>query len=107
MKNLLLTSFLFATEYLNGQTNLLQNKPNPFDKATLIGVYMKEPTNYKTAWISIEDLNGKEIERIHMDLNNEINEVQYKHRYGKSGIFNYSLFVDYQLIDSKRMVFAN
>jgi hypothetical protein len=68
---------------------------------------MKEHIDYKTAWISIEDLNGKEIERIHIDLNNEINEVQYKHGYGKSGIFNYSLFVDYQLIESKRMVFAN
>jgi hypothetical protein len=91
----------------SGPFQLLQNKPNPFDEATIIGVYMKEPTNYKTAWISIEDLNGKEIERIHIDLNNEINEVQYKHGYGKSGIFNYSLFVDYQLIESKRMVFAN
>jgi hypothetical protein len=91
----------------SGAFQLLQNKPNPFDEATIIGVYMKEPINYKTAWISIEDLNGKEIERIHIDLNNEINEVQYKHGYGKSGIFNYSLFVDYQLIESKRMVFAN
>jgi hypothetical protein len=91
----------------SGPFQLLQNKPNPFDEATIIGVYMKEPINYKTAWITIEDLNGKEIERIHIDLNNEINEVQYKHGYGKSGTFNYSLFVDYQLIESKRMVFAN
>jgi hypothetical protein len=86
---------------------LLQNKPNPFDEATIIGVYMKHPINYKTAWISIEDLNGKEIERIHINLNNEINEVQYEHGYGKSGIFNYSLYIDYQRIESKRMVFAN
>ena len=91
----------------SGAFQLLQNKPNPFDEATIIGVYMKEPINYKMALISIEDLNGKEIERIHIDLNNEMNEVQYKHGYGKSGTFNYSLFVDYQLIESKRMVFAN
>ena len=87
--------------------HLLQNKPNPFDEATIIGVYVKNPTNYKKAWISIEDLNGKEIERIVIDLTNEINEVQYEHGYGKTGSFTYTLYVDNQKIDSKRMVFAN
>lgn len=87
--------------------HLLQNKPNPFDEATIIGVYMKNPMKYKTAWISIEDLNGKEIERIPIDLSNEINEVQYVHGYGKSGSFTYSLYVDRQKVESKRMVFAN
>jgi hypothetical protein len=87
--------------------HLLQNKPNPFDEATIIGVYMKNPVKYKAAWISIEDLNGKEIERISINLNNEINEVQYVHGYGKSGSFTYSLFVDNQKLESKRMVFAN
>lgn len=87
--------------------HLLQNKPNPFDEATIIGVYMKSPIKHKTAWIAIEDLNGKEIERIPIDLSNEINEVQYVHGYGKSGTFTYSLYVDNQKIESKRMVFAN
>jgi len=87
--------------------HLLQNKPNPFDEATIIGVYMKNPVKHKAAWISIEDLNGKEIERIPIDLSNEINEVQYVHGYGKSGSFTYSLYVDRQKIESKRMVFAN
>jgi hypothetical protein len=86
---------------------LLQNKPNPFDEATIIGVYVKNTTNYKKAWITIEDLNGKEIERIVIDLTNEINEVQYEHGYGKTGSFTYKLYVDNQKIDSKRMVFAN
>ncbi len=87
--------------------HLLQNKPNPFDEATIIGVYMKNPVKYKAAWISIEDLNGKEIQRISINLNDEINEVQYVHGYGKSGSFTYSLFVDNQKLESKRMVFAN
>jgi len=87
--------------------HLLQNKPNPFDEATIIGVYMKNPVKYTAAWISIEDLNGREIERIAIDLNNEINEVQYVHGYGKSGSFTYSLYVDHQKVESKRMVFAN
>ncbi|MEY4605084.1 MAG: hypothetical protein RIT43_2376 [Bacteroidota bacterium] len=87
--------------------HLLQNKPNPFDEATIIGVYMEKSVSYKKAWISIEDLNGKEIERISIDLNKEINEVQYIHGYGKSGIYNYSLYVDNQRIESRRMIFAN
>ncbi len=86
---------------------LLQNKPNPFDESTIIGVSMIGSINYKKAWISIEDLNGKEIERLKIDLNNEINEVQYEHGFGKSGTFTYSLYVDNQKIESKRMVFAN
>jgi hypothetical protein len=87
--------------------HLLQNKPNPFDEATIIGVYVNNPIKFKAAWISIEDLNGKEIERMPIDLSNEINEVQYVHGYGKSGTFTYSLYVDNQKIESKRMVFAN
>ena len=87
--------------------HLLQNKPNPFDEATIIGVYVRNPTNYKKAWITIVDFNGKEIERIEIDLSKEINEVQYEHGYGKTGTFTYTLYVDNQRIDSKRMVFAN
>jgi len=87
--------------------HLLQNKPNPFDEATIIGVYVKNPTNHKKAWITIEDVDGKEIERIVIDLTNEINEVQYTHGYGKSGSFTYTLYVDNKKIESKRMVFAN
>ena len=32
---------------------LLQNRPNPFDEATIIGVYAKSQMRYKSAWISI------------------------------------------------------
>ncbi len=87
--------------------SLLQNKPNPFDESTIIGVYVKNSVAYKSAWIVIEDLNGKEIERIAIDLKNEINEVQYNHGYGKTGTYTYSLYIDNQKIESKRMVFAN
>jgi hypothetical protein len=87
--------------------HLLQNRPNPFDEATVIGVYMKNPVKYRSAWINIEDLNGKEIERIPIDLNKEINEVQYEHGYGRTGTFIYSLYVDNRKIESRSMVFAN
>ncbi|TNF47857.1 MAG: M28 family peptidase [Bacteroidetes bacterium] len=86
---------------------LLQNKPNPFDEATIIGVYVNGTFTYKKAWIQIEDEMGKELERIPITLHAEINEIQYEHGYGKTGTFIYSLIVDDIRIDSKRMVFAN
>lgn len=86
---------------------LLQNKPNPFDEATIIGVYVNGTFTYKKAWIQIEDEMGKELECIPITLHAEINEIQYEHGYGKTGTFIYSLIVDDIRIDSKRMVFAN
>lgn len=90
-----------------GPLSLLQNRPNPFDEITIIGVYRNAPLKYKKAWISIQDLNGKQIERIPIELNQEINEVNYEHGYGKTGTFIYSLYVDGKIIESKRMIFAN
>lgn len=90
-----------------GPVSLLQNRPNPFDEITIIGVHMTSPVKYKRAWISIQDLSGKQIERIPIELNNEINEVSYEHGYGKTGTYIYSLYVDGKMIESKRMIFAN
>lgn len=90
-----------------GPLSLLQNRPNPFDEITIIGVYRNAPLKYKKAWISIQDINGKQIERIPIELNQEINEVNYEHGYGKTGTFIYSLYVDGKIIESKRMIFAN
>ncbi|MEX1001876.1 MAG: M28 family peptidase [Crocinitomicaceae bacterium] len=86
---------------------LLQNKPNPFDESTLITVRSLEKLDYQEAFIVIRDVQGKEVERIPIDLTAEINEVTYQHGYGKTGIFIYSLIVDQQEIASKRMIFAN
>lgn len=86
---------------------LLQNKPNPFDEATIISVKANTETKYKKAEILIQDMNGKTIEILPIQLNDEINEVTYYHGYGKVGIYAYSLVVDGEIVSTKRMIFAN
>ncbi len=86
---------------------LMQNRPNPFDEATIIGVQVNSFVDYKEAYILIRDLNGKELKRLPIDLNNEFGEVVYTHGYGHVGTYMYTLIVDGQERGTKRMVFAN
>lgn len=86
---------------------LLQNKPNPADEATMITVKVTQPIAYNEACIIIRDLNGKEVYRKPITLDNGMNEVMFEHGFNMSGTFIYSLAVDGKVLQSKRMVFAN
>jgi hypothetical protein len=86
---------------------LLQNKPNPADEATVISVLVNEKISYKEAYISIRDLNGKEVHRERITLDSGMNEVVYSHGYHMAGTFIYSLIIDGTPVQSRRMVFAN
>ncbi len=86
---------------------LYQNRPNPFDESTFISVSADKNYAHKKAVIQICDLKGEIIETLPIDLQEGMNEVVYEHGYGKVGTYIYSLFVDGNKIDSKRMVFAN
>lgn len=100
-----------ALEELNLETpkpfELLQNRPNPFDEVTIIGVAVNKMISYQNAEIQIIDLNGKLMEKIKIELKPGINEVLYEHGYGKTGIYYYSLLIDGKEIERKTMVFAN
>ncbi len=85
---------------------LLQNKPNPFDEATLIAFHAELVPKYSEAYIQLRDLGGREITRISVEVRKGINEVIYKHGYNKRGTFIYTLVIDNVKVDSKRMVFA-
>lgn len=91
----------------NRDFELMQNRPNPFDEATIIGVRVNKTQNFKEAFISIRDLLGKEVQRLPIDLSAEVNEVLYHHGYGKVGTFAYTLVVDGVDKGTKMMVFAN
>ena len=86
---------------------LLQNRPNPFDEATIIGVKLSRDIDYEKAFIVIHDLEGKELEQLPIELSGEMNEVLYRHGYGQIGTFIYSLVIDGKVEASRRMIFAN
>ena len=84
---------------------LLQNHPNPFDEVTAIGVRVDGNVQYETAYIKVADLNGREIQRIEIRLDQDLNEVLFEHGFQAQGTYLYSLVVDVVVIDTKRMVF--
>jgi hypothetical protein len=86
---------------------LMQNHPNPFDGETIISVLAGSDMKGAEAYISVADIAGKELRRIKITLNEGMNEVTYDHGYGVTGTYVYSLVVNGQKLQSKRMVFAN
>ncbi|MDZ4747537.1 MAG: M28 family peptidase [Saprospiraceae bacterium] len=86
---------------------LLQNRPNPFDESTIISFLVHGPANNHQARILITDLNGKLIKEIPLEVREGMNEVLYHHGYNMVGTYLYSLYIDDQMIATKKMVFAN
>ena len=86
---------------------LFQNKPNPFDEATMISFLAEEKIDFQRAYIRILDQQGNELQLIPTDIRKGVNEVVYTHGYNRTGVLIYQLEVDGQLIESKKMVFAN
>ncbi len=86
---------------------LLQNKPNPSDEATTITVVVSTNEKLGNAYILINDLTGKEIHRISIELKVGVNEVEYYHGYHQSGTYIYTLMIDGKPLQSRRMVFSN
>ena len=86
---------------------LMQNRPNPFDEATIIAVKTTDDITYKTAFIVIHDILGKEIKRLPIVLDGFMNEVLYTHGYGQVGTYSYTLEIDGEPKATKMMVFAN
>ncbi len=92
---------------ISSKIELYQNRPNPFDEATHIVFNVKERLVYREAAIVISNLDGKEIQRIPVQLKVGENEILYTHGYNVVGVFSYSLLVDGGVVDTKQMVFAN
>ena len=86
---------------------LLQNRPNPFDEATVIGVIVNKEISFKKAEIFIYDMHGKHLQSLDIGLQLGVNETFYEHGYGKTGIYYYALVVDGKEIARQSMIFAN
>lgn len=110
---------LFSTEILAKLTGthdenateknveLLQNKPNPFDESTIISFMINDPFTIHKARIVITDLQGKTVKELPVIIKQGMNEVLYHHGYNMAGTYLYSLYIDDQLISTRKMVFAN
>ena len=88
--------------------HLLQNTPNPFDEATMINVILEGEIDYKEADIVVHSLQGKEIKKFPLQLNLGVNEVLYSHNHHGfvPGVYAYSLVIDGQIFDTKKMIYA-
>ncbi|HZE85127.1 MAG TPA: M28 family peptidase [Puia sp.] len=84
---------------------LLQNKPNPFDEATMITIMSGTDLFANRAWVNISTLDGKVIQRVKVPLHKGINEIMYDHGFGFTGTYIYSLFIDGLPVQSRTMVF--
>ncbi len=87
---------------------LLQNRPNPFDEATTLGIHVKRAVDYQQAFLRVSDSSGREIWRQPVALRQGLIEVLYgyqHHRY-QPGTYYYSLIIDGEIFDTKSMVYA-
>lgn len=87
---------------------LLQNRPNPFDEATTLGVYVERRPDYSEALLLVTDARGRELARYPIELRPGLVEVTYgyeHHRY-RPGTYYYSLVVDGQVYETKAMIYA-
>ncbi|MCG8330190.1 MAG: M28 family peptidase [Chitinophagales bacterium] len=87
---------------------LLQNRPNPFDEATTIGIRVEQAVEYQQAFLSISDANGQELARYDIDLQPGLIQVTYSYynHHFTPGTYYYSLIIDGQLFDTKAMIYA-
>lgn len=81
---------------------LLQNIPNPSDNSTRID--FKIPDGFNKAYLSIYDLNGKEIKRIEINHSGNGFETLYRKDFG-TGVFIYTLYANGLVPVSKSLIF--
>jgi hypothetical protein len=86
---------------------LLQNKPNPFDETTTIYVRVGVLPHYDSAFIVINQLDGREVMRLPVKLNAGVNEVEFNYGYQTGGTFLYSLVIDGKKFATRKMVLSN
>jgi len=86
---------------------LLQNRPNPFDEATIISFMVAPGVAYREAILNVSDLNGKILWIQKLPFKTGMNEVLYNHGYNMTGVYAYSLILDGKLVETRRMIFAN
>ncbi len=83
---------------------LMNNRPNPYDEATYMTVWVKEPISYERAQLRVFDRLGKPIRTVDIDLELGMNDYLFEHGYQLSGTFYYGLWIDGERVDVKSMI---
>jgi hypothetical protein len=87
---------------------LMPNKPNPFDEATMIVITSGTDIFADRTWLVISTLDGRTVQRIQVPLKKGLNEVLYNHGFGMTpGVYICSLIIDGLPLQSTKMVFRN
>lgn len=84
--------------------HLLQNKPNPFNETTTLPYFL--PENITEAHIIVYDVNGKAIKKLTLPIVEGYGNIELgllKNDFAK-GTYSYSLIVDGNLVDTKKML---
>jgi hypothetical protein len=85
------------------QNKLYQNRPNPFNDATVIEYEIAQ--SYQSAHIIVYDLNGKELLKFIIS-NNKKGTVQVNAKQLSSGMYLYALVIDGKEIETKKMILS-
>ncbi len=97
------SSSVQTIELGNNDAFLLQNQPNPFSETTTIKYML--PKQVQSANLVISDISGKQIKRVVLDKTNRNGQVELTTSEFNSGTYTYSLIIDGNLFETKKMVF--
>jgi hypothetical protein len=84
---------------------LMPNRPNPFDEATMIAVSSGTDAYAGRCSLQISSIDGRLIERIPVQLRRGLNQVVFNHGFGVSGVYICSLLIDGLPVQSTKMIF--
>ncbi|HPD64583.1 MAG TPA: tail fiber domain-containing protein [Bacteroidia bacterium] len=101
MENDIEMEIIDKSENNNTHAKLYQNTPNPFSKSTKIEFYI--PIEFNNALICITDLQGIILKKYNI-INQGNGSIMVKQKDLKSGIYLYSLIIDNQVIDTRKMI---
>ncbi|HEY1214678.1 MAG TPA: hypothetical protein VGE93_13695, partial [Bryobacteraceae bacterium] len=84
---------------------LMPNRPNPFDEATMIAVTSGTDAYADRCWLQITGIDGRMVERIPVHLRKGVNQVIFNHGFGVAGVYICSLMIDGLPVQSTKMIF--
>ena len=90
---------------LSNQVTLYQNQPNPVTNYTEFIILSQKDLSAQKACITINDLMGREVERLNMALSKGKNKLRFINNLDLHGVYTYSLLLDNQVMKTRKIVF--